>query len=178
MKVLIISTSIRAGSNSEILAKECQRGAIDAGHEVEFVTLKDKEIKYCIGCLSCLETRKCVLQDDVAEIREKVKAADAIVFATPIYYFEMCGQMKTLLDRMNPLYTDVYDFRKVYMIATAADEGDEVFEKAYNGLLGWVDCFPKAERSGLMAAGGLGDAKVVSVYKEYLEEAYEFGKAL
>ena len=175
MKVLIVSTSIRGGSNSEILAKECEKGAIAAGHEVEFVTLRDKEIKYCIGCLSCFETQKCVLTDDVAEIRDKVRAADAIVYATPIYYFEMCGQMKTLLDRMNPLYTDVYNFRKVYMIATAADEGDHVFEKAYNGLLGWVDCFKNAELCGLYAAGGVGDAKVILHYDEYLKGAYDFG---
>lgn len=178
MKVLIISTSIRGGSNSEILAKECERGAADAGHEVEFVTLKGKDIKYCIGCLSCLDTHKCVIQDDVAEIREKVKEAEAIVFATPIYYFEMCGQMKTLLDRMNPLYTDDYKFRKIYMIATAAEEGDEVFEKAYNGLLGWVDCFSKAERSGLLAAGGIDDPKLALDHEDKLKAAYEFGKSM
>ena len=52
-KVLIISSSLRAGSNSEILARECEKGAKAAGHEVEFISLKDKEIKFCIGCLSC-----------------------------------------------------------------------------------------------------------------------------
>lgn len=178
MKVLIISTSIRGGSNSELLAKECERGAIDAGHEVEFVSLKGKDIKYCIGCFSCLESNKCVLQDDVAEIREKVRDAEAIVFATPIYYFEMAGQMKTLLDRMNPLYTDNYKFRKIYMIATAAEEGDYVFEKAYSGLEGWVDCFKEAELCGLCAAGGVGDPKVVENYDEFKTQAYEFGKNL
>ena len=55
-KVLIISSSLRAGSNSEILARECEKGAKAAGHEVEFISLKGKEIKFCIGCLSCQRT--------------------------------------------------------------------------------------------------------------------------
>ena len=53
-KVLIISTSLRNNANSEILARETERGAKDAGHNVEFVTLKDKEIKFCKGVINCL----------------------------------------------------------------------------------------------------------------------------
>lgn len=101
-KVLIISTSLRGGSNSEILAKECEKGAKAAGHDVQFLSLKEKEVKYCIGCLSCQRSGSCVLKDDVADVLELVKNAEVIVFATPIYYYEMSGQMKTLLDRLNP----------------------------------------------------------------------------
>ena len=54
-KVLIISSSLRGGSNSECLARECERGAKDAGHDVQFISLKGKELKFCIGCLSCLQ---------------------------------------------------------------------------------------------------------------------------
>ena len=102
-KVLIISTSLRGKSNSEILAKECEKGARDAGHDVEFLSLRGKDIRFCIGCLSCQKTGSCVLKDDVPEIMAKVKEAEVVVFATPIYYYEMSGQMKTLLDRLNPL---------------------------------------------------------------------------
>ena len=109
-KVLIISTSLRGGSNSDILARECERGAKEAGHEVEYISLKGKEIKYCIGCLACQTKGSCVLKDDVAEIMAKVKDAEVIVYATPIYYYEMAGQMKTLLDRLNPLYPSDYAF--------------------------------------------------------------------
>ena len=65
-KVLIISTSLRGGSNSDILANECAKGAKEAGHDMEYISLKGKEIKYCIGCLSCQKTGMCVLKDDVA----------------------------------------------------------------------------------------------------------------
>lgn len=117
-KVLIISTSLRGGSNSEILAKECEKGAKAAGHDVQFLSLKEKEVKYCIGCLSCQRNGSCVLKDDVADVLELVKNTEVIVFATPIYYYEMSGQMKTLLDRLNPLYASDYAFREIYLIAT------------------------------------------------------------
>ena len=130
-KVLIISTSLRGGSNSDILARECEKGAKEAGHDVELISLKGKDIKYCIGCLSCQNTGSCVLTDDVADIMSKVKEAEVIVYATPIYYYEMCGQMKTLLDRLNPIFSADYSFRDIYMIATAAEDEETVFDKAY-----------------------------------------------
>ena len=176
--VLIISTSLRGGSNSELLAKECAGGAEEAGNHVELLSLKGKNIQYCIGCLACLKTGKCVQKDDAPEIMEKLRRADVLVFATPIYYYEMCGQMKTLLDRMNPLYSSDYAFREVYMIATAADGGDTTFEKAYNGLRGWVDCFPKAKLCGLVAGEEISDPKDAVNHPDVMEKAYELGKAL
>ena len=176
--VLIISTSLRGGSNSELLAKECAKGAEEAGNCVELLSLKGKKIQYCIGCLSCIKTGKCVQKDDAPEIMEKLRRADVLVFATPIYYYEMSGQMKTLLDRMNPLYSSDYAFREVYMIATAADGGDSTFEKAYNGLQGWVDCFPKAKLCGLVAGEEIGDPKDAVNHPDVMEKAFKLGKAL
>ena len=176
--VLIISTSLRGGSNSELLAQECRRGAEEAGHKVTFLSLKGKKIQYCIGCLACQKTEKCVLKDDAAEFVEQVKNADILVFATPIYYYEMCGQMKTLLDRLNPLYPSDYKFRKVYMIATAADGSDEAFEKAYQGLQGWVDCFEKAALCGLVCGGGIEAPNDAKNHGYAMRKAYELGKGL
>ena len=177
-KVLIISTSLRTNSNSDILARECERGARDAGLDVEYVSLKGKEIKYCIGCLSCQKTNRCVLKDDVVDIMAKVKEAEVIVYATPIYYYEMCGQMKTLLDRLNPLYSSDYKFRDIYMIATAADDSDTTFDKAYSGLHGWVDCFEKATLKGKVVAGGADEAGSVNDFVDNKNKAYELGRGL
>lgn len=177
-KVLIISTSLRMNSNSDILARECERGARDAGLDVEYVSLKGKEIKYCIGCLSCQKTNRCVLKDDVVDIMAKVKEAEVIVYATPIYYYEMCGQMKTLLDRLNPLYSSDYKFRDIYMIATAADDSDTTFDRAYSGLNGWVDCFDKASLKGKVVAGGADEAGSVNDFVDIKNKAYELGRGL
>ena len=177
-KVLVITTSLRAKSNSDRLAEELICGAKDAGHEVEQISLKGKEIRFCIGCLSCQKTQKCVLKDDAVRIAEKVKEAETLVFVTPIYYYEMSGQMKTLLDRMNPLYPSDYKFRKVYMLSVAAEDEDYVPEKAVRGLQGWVDCFEKAELAGTLFCGGISDPNEATGRSVELDEAYQFGKQL
>ncbi len=177
-KVLVITTSLRAKSNSDILAARLIAGAKDAGHEVERISLKGKEIKFCIGCLACQKTQKCVLKDDAVQIAEQVKNADTLVFVTPIYYYEMSGQMKTLLDRMNPLYPSDYRFRQVYLLSCAADDAAETPERALNGLQGWINCFPKAELAGSLFCGGIDAQGAAAGSAEALEKAYEFGKAL
>ncbi len=176
--VLVISTSLRAKSNTDILAERLIAGARDAGHQVEHISLKGKKINFCIGCLACQKTLKCVQKDDAAEIAEKVKNADTLVFATPIYYYEMSGQMKTLLDRMNPLYASDYRFRRIYMISTAAEDEESVPEKAENGLQGWVDCFEKAELAGTLFCGGFSDPGEAAGREEELAEAYRFGRSI
>ena len=93
-----------------MLAEAFIDGARQAGHEVEKVSLKDKTIGFCKGCLACQKTGSCVIRDDAGAIVEKMMHSDVLVFATPIYYYEMSGQMKTLLDRANPLYTADYAF--------------------------------------------------------------------
>ncbi len=177
-KVLVITTSLRSKSNSDILTERLIAGARDAGHEVEHISLKGKEIKYCIGCLACQQTQKCVLKDDAIEIAEKVKNADTLVFVTPIYYYEMSGQMKTLLDRMNPLYPSDYRFRRVYMLSVAAEDEAHVPEKAASGLQGWVDCFEKAEFAGSLFCGGIADPNEAAGDIDALDRAYQFGSRL
>ena len=120
MKVLVISASPRVGSNSDALANEFVHGAKDAGHEVEKVNLREKSIQFCKGCLACQRdgvkemflagdcSKACVIKDDAAEIVQKMHDADVICWATPIYYYEMSGQMKVMIDRGNPLYTTEY----------------------------------------------------------------------
>ena len=119
-----------------------------------------------------------MLKDDAVRIAERVKASDTLVFATPIYYYEMSGQMKTLLDRLNPLYPSDYRFRKVYMLMTAAEDEAFVPEKAVIGLQGWIDCFEKAEFTGSLFCGGINDAGEAAGKTEEQQEAYEFGRAL
>ena len=174
--VLIISTSIRNNANSEILAHETERGAKEAGHNVEFVSLKDKEIKFCKGCMACQKIGKCVINDDANEITLKMKNADVIVWATPIYYYEMSGQMKTLIDRANSLFATGKNFSEVYVITTSADTTKGVVQTVLNGVNGWIACFSGVKLCGYLEAGGLEDANEASERKELLEQAYNLGK--
>ena len=174
--VLIISTSIRNNANSEILAHETERGAKEAGHNVEFVSLKDKEINFCKGCMACQKIGKCVINDDANEITLKMKNADVIVWATPIYYYEMSGQMKTLIDRANSLFATGKNFSEVYVITTSADTTKGVVQTVLNGVKGWIACFSGVKLCGYLEAGGLEDANEASERKELLEQAYNLGK--
>lgn len=62
--------------------------------------------------MACIETKKCVIKDNTTEVMEKVRTADVLVFATPIYYYAICGQLKTFLDRMNPIYSAGHNFKE------------------------------------------------------------------
>ncbi|MEY8590704.1 flavodoxin family protein [Butyricimonas hominis] len=176
-KVLVISSSLRSQSNSEALADEFARGASDAGNKVEKITLKEKDIRFCKGCLACQKTEKCVIQDDAPAIVAKMHDVDAIVFATPIYYYEMCGQLKTLLDRANPLYPSDYRFRDIYMLTSAAEEEEYVPERAVAGLTGWIDCFEKAHLAGTVFAGGVSKPGETEGHPS-LAHAYAMGKSI
>ena len=176
-KVIVISTSLRAGSNSDMLAEKFAEGAKASGNEVEKISLRGKEIKFCVGCLSCQKTGACVFKDDVPEIMEKVLNADVVCWATPIYYYEMSGQMKTLIDRMNALYSLDYKFRDVYMLTTAAEDEPEVPKRAEAGLIGWIDCYPKSHLAGTLFCGGV-DAPRTIEGNQKLQEAYELGKSV
>ena len=91
---LILSASLRAGSNSETLANAFADGARAAGHTVEVVSLRGKSIAFCRGCLACQTLGRCVIDDDAVAITEKMQHADVIVFATPIYYYEMSASSR------------------------------------------------------------------------------------
>ncbi len=175
-KVLIISTSLRRNSNSDYIAREFERGAKDAGNEVEYVSLIGKKIDFCIGCLSCQLTQECVIKDDANEIAEKVKNADVIVYATPVYYYEMSGQMKTLIDRMNCLFPSDYKFRDVYLLAASAEDEESAMDGAVKGVQGWVDCFEKANLAGVIRGTGLTETGEAKKDEEILKKAYEMGK--
>lgn len=176
-KVLIISTSPRRNGNSEALANAFLKGAVDGGNTAEKISLYDKTIGFCKGCLACQKTKRCVIHDDADTIAQKMLTADVLVFATPIYYYEMSGQMKTMLDRANPLFSADYAFRDIYFLSTAAEDEDGVDARAINGLEGWIECFPKAHLAGTVFAGGVNGVGEIDGHSA-LQKAYEMGKAI
>jgi multimeric flavodoxin WrbA len=93
-KVLVLSASPRKGGNSDLLCDQFMRGAKEAGNQTEKIFLRDKKINYCIGCGVCQgKGGKCVQKDDMAEVLDKMIAADVIVMATPVYFYTMNAQM-------------------------------------------------------------------------------------
>lgn len=175
-KVLIITASLRPNSNSGILADKFAKGAASADNEVEKISLINKEINFCRGCLSCQNNQSCIIDDDAIEITQKMLTADVIAFATPVYYYAMAGQLKTLLDRANSLFASDYTFRDIYLLATAAEAEQSAVEGTISDMNGWVSCFAKAELKCTIFGGGVTAAGEIKNSAAVLQEAYELGK--
>ena len=107
--VLIISSTPRNGGNSDVLCDEFAGGARESGSTVEKIRLKDLNLHFCTGCGVCSSTHKCVLKDDMEALLAKLVAADVIVIASPVYFYTVCAQLKVMIDRLCPRYTEIAD---------------------------------------------------------------------
>ncbi len=174
-KVLILSSSPRKGGNSDTLCDEFLRGASQMGHDVEKVFLRDKTILYCTGCSRCsLEGKPCPQKDDAAEIIDKMLVADVIVMATPVYFYTMSAQMKTLIDRCCGPYVRMKN-KEFYFILTAADEQRENLMRTVDTFQGFLDCLPNPVIKGVVYGTGVwhpGEVKRTPA----MQEAYEMGR--
>ena len=172
--VLIISSSMRADSNSHALCEKVAEGVRAAGNKAEIVRLKGKAIGFCTGCYACQKTGKCVIKDDANALLEKICKADAVVFGTPVYYFSVAGQLKTLLDRCVFKWPEPKG-KPYYLVATMAENMDWNLVKA--PIQGFVDCFEGAELKGFLKAGGVYEEGAVKSTR-FMEKAFALGKEI
>lgn len=172
--VLIISSSPRKNGNSELLCKEFYEGAAESGHHAEIVRLAEKQIGYCKGCYVCRKKGKCVQDDDMMELLEKIKRADVLVLATPVYFYSMCAQLKTFIDRLFYVYRQVH--ADIYLIVTAHDTDLPLLELTAESIRGCTrDCFERCEEKGCLIVGGVGKRGEV-IGREEMETAFEMGR--
>lgn len=120
MKVLVVNGSPRAKGNSDILCDEFIRGAKEAGHQVEKISLRENEIHPCRACYACFKTGSCVQKDDMADILQKFESSDVVVLASPTYFLTMSGQMKVFIDRLLPKWQGLGG-KDAYVIVTGHD---------------------------------------------------------
>ena len=99
MKVLGILGSMRKGGNTEVLLDEALQEAQQTGNSVSRVILRDKVIAPCHGCMGCVRTGECVIDDDMQEVHREIREADGIIWASPVYFWAMSGLTKNALDR-------------------------------------------------------------------------------
>lgn len=172
--VLILSASPRKGGNSDLLCDRFLAGAREAGHRVEKIRVADKDINYCTGCGACFESGTCVQEDDMAGILDRMIAADVIVLATPVYFYSMNGQMKTLIDRTCPAYTRITD-KDLYFILAAADTARKNLERAVEGFRAFTFCLTGAREKGIVYGTGawnIGDIQGSPA----MQQAYDLGR--
>ena len=176
-KVLILSASPRKGGNSDTLCDSFRKGAEEAGNRVEKIRLADLKIEYCSACYACKQVGHCVKQDDMAQLLEKMRAADVIVLATPVYFYTMCAQMKTMIDRtLGGAQKPGLENKEFFLIATAA-AGKAAMERTVDGLRGYLECLPGAKEMGVIYGAGawqLGDIQGTPA----MDQAYQMGKSI
>ena len=173
--VLVLLSSPRRGGNSDLLCDQFTKGAKQAGHHTEKIFLKDKKINYCTGCGTCFnEGKRCPQKDDMAEVLEKMISADVIVMATPVYFYTMNAQMKTLIDRTCSRYTEIKN-KEFYFIVTAADSSNQAMERTLEGFRAFTSCLSGAKEEGIIYGTGawnMGDIKG----SDAMKRAFEIGE--
>ena len=156
-----------------------EKGAKEAGHEVIIFAVARMNVKGCLGCEYCHNKGegKCVQQDDMKALYPEFLSADMVVFATPLYYFGMSAQLKSVVDRFCAFSHSLRARHlKSALIAVAWDDYDwtfEALESHYRTLLRYIDL----EDRGILLAGGCG-TPAETADSEHLRRAYEFGKSL
>ena len=173
MHLLVLAGSPRKGGNSDLLCDALICGAEEVGNTAEKVYLRDLHIAPCRACYGCRGIGVCVQKDDMADILEKMVEADVLVLATPVYFYSMDGQLKTLIDRTLPRYTEIRD-KEVYFIATAA-AGKGAMERTMDAMEGFTDCLPGAKvRDRIYGSGVYQKGEVLET--QAFQAAYQAGK--
>ena len=176
MNVLAISSSPRRGGNSDVLCDEFLKGAAEHGHKVQKIRLAEKKISPCAACYSCTETHSCIRKDDMPVVLDALKAADVIVLASPVYFYSVCAQMKTMIDRCLSDYQAIQN-KTFYLIVTAADPQHSAADETLADLRGFLRCLPGAVEAGVILGTGTWDKG--DVYRHpAMKQAYEMGKGL
>jgi multimeric flavodoxin WrbA len=182
-RVMIVNGSPRKNGNSTLLAKQVAAGAKAAGAMVESFYLHGMNIKPCNACEACRKrpNTDCVLKDDMQRLYPKLRKADAILVASPIYWFNMSAQTKLFMDRWYGLIKDeghALAGKRFGIIFTYAD-ADPFSSGAVNALRTFQDAlnYIGAKIEGMLY-GSAWKAGEIRKNKELMERAYALGKKL
>lgn len=172
--IVILSSSPRRGGNSDKLCDRFLEGAREAGHEVEKIFLKDFKINYCTGCNTCFNGAKpCPQRDDAAGILAKMVAADVIVMASPVYFYTVSAQMKTLIDRACARYLEMTG-KEFFFIVTAAEQSIPAMQRTIACFRGFLDCLGNPQEKGVVYGVGAWHVGEIDGTPA-MREAYEAG---
>ena len=177
MKITILFGSPNRKGSTNIIVENFVRGATEAGHECEVFDVCHMNIHPCTGCVACGYEGPCVQKDDIEQIRTKLLASDMVVFATPLYYYGMSAQLKTVVDRFCA-YNSSLNSRhlKSALITVAWNADDWTFESLeahYKTLVRYINF----EDKGMILGYGCG-SPAMTQRSRYPEEAYKLGRGL
>ena len=177
MKIIILMGSLNRNGSTAILAENFKEGAEDAGHLVEIIDVCHADIHPCTGCVRCGYEGPCVQKDDVEQIRKKLLAADMVVFATPLYYYGMSAQLKTVVDRFCAYNSSLNSRHLKSALLTAAWNADDwtfdALEAHYKTLVRYINF----EDCGMVLGYGCGTPGMTK-RSRYPQKAYQLGREL
>lgn len=153
------------------------RGAEENGHVCTIVNVTKLKISPCIGCIRCGYNGPCVQKDDMKKLREQILACDMLMFATPLYYYGMSAQLKTVVDRFCAFNFELTDMQKKSALLTVAWNSDdwtfEALAAHYNTLVRYLHF----RDMGRVLGCGCGSPSMTKG-SAYLKKAYELGKSV
>ena len=189
-KILVLVTGGRPRGNTRQLADAFAQGAREAGHEVKVLYLQNRDIRGCLGCNACRYGKPCVQKDDFAALVPDILWCDALVFASPLYFWTICARMKAIIERFYSLARpdaapprgryEAYPEKDCVLLMTAADDLFWTFEQAVSYYrFALVNYIGFADR-GVLLAGGCGETNGPPRIGEtgHLARAHEFGRTL
>ncbi len=188
MKVLGISTSPRARSNSDILLRKAIEGAQSAGAKTEYVRLADLNLSPCTECNECYQMGVCPIEDDYPLIRARMLEADRLIFATPVFFMTVCAQAKTLIDRCQDLWSQKYVLKKplartagrdrrAMVIAVGGTKGKKMFDCVRQTIKYFLDAIDMRYAANLFV-NNIDAAGAIEKHDEAIAEAYRLGAKL
>ena len=187
-QILVIQGGGRPKGNTAQLVASFVKGAEDAGHSVEIISLNKTEVKGCLGCNACRYGKPCVQKDGFNDLVPKIKSANCIVFASPLLFWTISSKLKAFIERFyciaeedpNPPLGryEKYPIRDSALLMTSADNYFWTFEQAVSYYQFAVVNYIGFHDKGMLLAGGCGDTNGKPQIDKtgHLEEAYEFGK--
>ena len=177
MKIVILEGSPNKNGSSNLLAKEFIRGVEETGHSIQIIDAAHANVHSCIGCIHCGYDGPCVQQDDVDGIRQKILAADMMVFVTPLYYYGMSAQLKTLIDRFCAFNSSIQRKKmKSALLAVAWNSDNWTFdalEAHYKTLVKYLNL----KDMEMVLGAGCG-ALAMTQQSGFPKQAYELGRKL
>ena len=174
-KVLILSGRPGTGGNADILCDEFAKGAIEAGNEVEKIFVCEKKIFPCTGCYYCKNHGgRCVFNDDMADILQKIIDCNVLVLSSPVYFYSICAQLKAVIDRTVARWTEIAN-KELYYIATAAEEDRDTLDTTLACFHGFARCIDGYEEMGTLYGKGVYEKGDVLNRPELTLIAYEMG---
>ena len=187
IEVIAFNGSPRKKGNTEVLLDAVARGVKKAGGSIDIIRLCDLTISPCIGCGGCSKEGKCVIEDDMTILYDKIGSAQRIILASPIYFYGITSQAKAFVDRIQALWSRKYllgkgvgkgqSGRKGYLLSVAATTGERVFEGAELTATYFFDAVD-AEYSGSLLVRGMDKRGEVSNVADELKRAEQFGKEI